>query len=89
MWRFPDDQPVRDGSRARGQERYRRPIYCAFNVLEWNGADLWTCPVGQQKEFLKSRLPVEPTQILYAGHVEERHVQEPEEFRGEQEQKVA
>jgi bifunctional non-homologous end joining protein LigD len=50
--------------------RRRPPIFYVFDVLWWNGADLRDMPLVQRKEFLRTRLPTEPTQILYADYVE-------------------
>jgi bifunctional non-homologous end joining protein LigD len=56
--------------------RRKPPIYYAFDILRWNGADLREMSLVQRKEFLKTRLPSEPTtQILYADHVEEKGIE--------------
>jgi len=55
---------------------YRRtqPIFYAFDLLWWDGSDCRERPLLERKSFLKSSLPAEVTQILYADHVEERGI---------------
>ena len=50
--------------------RRKPPIYYAFDLLWLQGSDLRDRPLVERKEFLKARLPAEPSQILYADHVE-------------------
>jgi bifunctional non-homologous end joining protein LigD len=54
--------------------RKKQPIYYAFDLIWWDGADLRDVPLLKRKEYLKSRLPTEPMQILYADHVEDRGI---------------
>jgi bifunctional non-homologous end joining protein LigD len=55
--------------------RRKAPIFYAFDILWWNGADLRDMPLIQRKEFLKTRLPPEPTRLMYADHLEEKGVE--------------
>jgi bifunctional non-homologous end joining protein LigD len=47
----------------------------AFDLIWWDGADLRDVPLLKWKEYLKTRLPTEPAQILYADHVEDRCIE--------------
>jgi bifunctional non-homologous end joining protein LigD len=55
--------------------RRKPPIYDAFDLLWIDGADRRDRPLLERKALLRSRLPAEPTQILYADHVEEHGVE--------------
>jgi bifunctional non-homologous end joining protein LigD len=55
--------------------RRRPPIFYAFDILWWDGADLRDYALTWRKDFLKRRLPVvETNQILFADHIEEKGV---------------
>lgn len=55
--------------------RRKPPIYYAFDLLWLDGADPHDRPLLERKALLRPRLPAEPTQILYADHVEAHGVE--------------
>jgi bifunctional non-homologous end joining protein LigD len=55
--------------------RRKPPVYYAFDLFWLDGADLRDRALVERKALLRSRLPAEPTQILYADHVEKHGVE--------------
>jgi bifunctional non-homologous end joining protein LigD len=55
--------------------RKKPPTYYAFDLLWWDGADLRDVPLLTRKQYLRARLPAEPSRILYTDHVEGRGVE--------------